>query len=371
MSEFTVACIGAGADPQTQDMSGFSMAYRHGAAYERLDECTLLAVADVVPENARAFAEYFDIPGENVYEDYEALLAEVEPDVVSVCTPPHTHAEIVIGCARSGVVDAVHCEKPMAFRWDECERILAVAEETGVNVTFNHQRRFGKPFREAKRLLDAGDIGRLERIEMGAPNVYDYGSHSVDLCNYFNDERSAEWVIGQIDYREEDRWFGAHNENQALASWRYENGVDALAATGTTGFGLVDCHHRLVGSEGTIEIGRGFLGEGDDWPSLRVKRDGEGWENVDDDGDGLHGFETAEYGDAFIDRAIEDVIEALAAGRTSELDCRNAYRASEIIFGIWESSRRHGRVDLPLDIDDNPLDAMVDSGDVTPEPAEE
>lgn len=372
MKRYDVAFIGTGANPETQDNEGFSMAYRHASAYERLDECTLVAAADIVPENAAAFAEYFGIDDGSVYEEYHALLEAVEPDVVSVCTPPHTHGDIVVDCAETASVEAVHCEKPMARSWADCERMVTATDEADVNLTFNHQRRFGAPYRTAKRLLDDGEIGDLERVEMAAPNIYDYGSHSVDLCNYFNDEGVAEWVIGQLDYSTEDRWFGVHNENQTLASWEYENGVGGLAATGEKGGNLVDCHHRLVGSEGVIELGRGFPnGEvGDE--VLRVKRDGDDdWESVDTDGEGLHGFDSAEYGRAYIDRAIEDLVTALSEGATSELDAHNALTATEIIFGVWQSSREHGRVDFPLEIEDNPLDAMIESGELNPESADD
>lgn len=371
MTELAIAFIGTGADPKTQDSEGYSMAYRHGVAYDRLDGCRLAGAADVVPENAAAFAEYFDVPAGNVYADHETLLDELAPDVVSVCTPPQTHTEIVVDCAETDSVRAIHCEKPMARTWGNCKRMVAAADDAGVQLTFNHQRRFGAPYRQAKQLLDGGEIGELERIEMAAPNIYDYGSHSIDLCNYFNDEGSAEWVIGQLDYSTEDRWFGVHNENQTLASWEYENGVEALAATGSLGSDLVSCHNRLIGSEGVIELGHGFPNGTVEDEVLRVRRDGDDWEHVDCDGEGLHGFDSAEYGREYIDRAIEDVISALREDMSSELDAHNAVSATEIIFAVWESSRRRGRVELPLDIEDNPLDAMIDSGDLTPEPAEE
>ena len=56
------------------------------------------------------------------------------------------------------------------------------------------------------------------------------------------------------------------------------------------------------------------------------------------------------------------MIDALRSGRESELSARRALNATEIIFAIYESSRRRGRVDLPLTIADNPLAAMVDAG---------
>ena len=57
-----------------------------------------------------------------------------------------------------------------------------------------------------------------------------------------------------------------------------------------------------------------------------------------------------------------------ARGRASELRAENALTATEIIFGCWESSRRHNCVDFPLSIEDNPLEAMVASGDLQPAP---
>lgn len=45
------------------------MAYRHGWGYRELDTCNLVACADLVRENAEAFAEEFAIDETNVYED--------------------------------------------------------------------------------------------------------------------------------------------------------------------------------------------------------------------------------------------------------------------------------------------------------------
>lgn len=369
MGGLTSAFIGTGPDPETQNNEGFAMAYRHAAAYERAD-VDLIACADIIHENAEVFADYWGIDEENVYEDYERMLGAVNPDIVSVCTPPHTHSDIVVDSARSAV-RAIHCEKPMDRTWKAVKRMVAVCEEEGVRLTFNHQRRFGKPYRMAKELLDAGEIGQLERIEMAAPNIYDYGSHSVDLCNYFNDETPAEWVISQIDYRDEDLWFGVHNENQTLASWEYENGVQGLAATGF-GAALIDCHHRLIGSKGTIEIGRGFPNGDVEEQVLRIERESDDeWEYVDTGSEGLHGMDApeSEFGREYINRAIADVTEAVETSQESELSAGNAIKATEIIFGAWESSRKRGRVELPLEIEDNPLDAMINSGALTPTPS--
>ncbi|MDZ5812723.1 Gfo/Idh/MocA family oxidoreductase [Halorubrum sp. AD140] len=358
MAEFDVAFIGTGANPDEPSVDGFAMAYRHAAAYEKLDDCRLVGAADIVRENAEAFAEEYDISADGVFEDYEAMLAELEPDIVSVCTPPATHADLVVGTAESGVVEAIHCEKPMALTWGGARRMARVCEERDVRLTFNHMRRFGKPFRVAKRELDAGAIGDLRRIEYSWGNFYDNGTHAVDMCNYFNDEQPATWVIAQLDYTEEDVRFGTHNENQVLACWEYENGVFGMAATGPAE-AVAEGDWRLVGSDGFMDV------------HLTEKLAVEVF-STHSDACVEHAFEEMVPGEtSTIDLAIADVVAALAEGRPSELCAANALNATEIIFAGYESARRRGRVDLPLEVDDNALESMVDDGQLSPAPSDD
>lgn len=360
MTQHTVAFVGTG-KPQGEDATGFAMAYKHAEAYQALDNCEIVACADIVRENADAFAEAHDIDDERVFEDYEEMLSTAEPDIVSVTVPPAIHADIVLGCVRSGVVEAVHCEKPMSDDWNDSVQMVEAAEEYDVQLTFNHQRRMGKPFREAKRLLDDGEIGDLQRVEFAAANLFDYGTHSFDLCNFYNDECDSEWVLAQIEYSEENVLFGAHNTNEAIVQWKYENGVFGYGATGAgTVAEAVNCHHRLIGEDGRIEVGVGFCGSGDG-TTLRIRRAGDkDWETIDVGEAGIHG-------PGFHEAAIEHLVTALDEGTEPELSGRNALRASELIFGAWESSRRRGRVDFPLDIDGNPLVSMIESGDLQPQ----
>ena len=353
MTVHSVAFVGTGPNPE-EPVWGESaaMAYRHADGYRRLDDCDLVACADIVREHGEAFADEFGIDAGHVYEDYEEMLAKAQPDIVSVATPVPTHADIVVDLIESGSPSAIHCEKPMADTWADCERMAAAAADADVQLTFNHQRRFDPRCRSAKDLLDEGEIGELRRLEMGGKNLFDFGTHLVDLCNFYNDEGNAEWVLGGLDYREEDVRYGAHNENHAIAHWTYENGVSALAATGD-GSDLIGCHNRIVGTEGEIEVG---TSHGD---SILVRR----------------GPETEEVEGRSVENAIvpavAHVVESLNEGTEPELSADRALAAMEIIYGAWESVRRRGRVEFPLDIEDNPLRAMVETGDLTPESTEE
>jgi len=370
------AVIGTGADPDERDRTGYAMAYRHAPGYRRLDGVELVACADIVLENAEAFADSFGIRSEHVYEDYEEMLERAEPDVVSVCVPPAIHAGIVVDCAESGVPLAVHCEKPMATTWGDCRRIVETCEREGVQLSINHQRRFGAPFTRAKSLLDEGKIGDLERIEFGEVNLFDAGTHQFDLAGYFADWSPVEWVLAGADFSEENEWFGTRNESQGLAQWYTESGVHGIASTGEepgTGVDFTGCYMRLIGTDGTIEIGV------EDGPALRYRTDG-GW-NAVDTGESIHRpqpgkvrlglgkvIERAPFGDtrallptSFVERAIEEVVDALREDREPVISGKRSLYAAELPFAAWESVRRRGRVELPVEIDDNPLEELVEA----------
>lgn len=360
---YEVAVIGTG-NPQQSD--GYAMAYRHARGYQRLSDCELVACADIVEENAVAFAQTFDIAERGVYEEYEEMLTTESPDIVSVCTPSKTHANIVVDCADSGVLEAIHCEKPMASTWKECREMVAACDRSGVQLTFNHQRRFATPYRKAKSMVEAGRIGEIERIEIGGSDLYDYGTHLFDMCGYLTDQTPIEWVLAQVDHTETEVLYGLHQESEALARWRYESGVDGFASTGENG--LVDCELRLVGSAGTIEVGPSG------GPPLRI-RTGSGWATVDTRRDGVWRLQIHPFdrllgrfplgpdrllsGPPYVARAIEDVVAALRDESEPELTAKNALQTTEIIFACWESARRGGRIELPIDVKDNPLEAMV------------
>lgn len=350
MGKFKVGFIGTGKKQRPSAM-GYAMAYQHADAYSVLDNCEMVACADIVQENAEAFAKAFNIP--KIYLNHLEMLEKEDLDIVSICVWPHLHAQLTIDCAIAGV-RAIHCEKPMADTWGDARLMAQECERRGVQLTFNHQRRFGKPFYMARNLLKAGEIGELVRLEGACGDIFEYGTHYVDMFGFYNDEYPARWVIGQIDCRTEKRVFGLLLEDCGIYNWQYQNGVYAVMATGWAS-GTIGAHNRLIGTEGVIEVGAGDI-------PLRIKRRGSGnWENIDCGNESLHGPD-------FIRRAIADIVDALEKGREPETSARRALNATEIIFAGYESSRRRARIDLPLTITDNPLVDMFKKGKMQAKP---
>jgi len=337
------AVIGCGKPWKSEGATGFGMAHSHARAYLATGCCDLAAVADIVRENAEAFAAQYGGPA--VFTDYGEMLETVRPDVVSICVWPKLHAPMVLDCVSAGA-RAIHCEKPMAPTWGEAKAMHRAAVSKGVQLTFNHQRRFLAPMQEARRLLREGAIGELTRLEASCPNLMDWGTHWIDMLFFFNGETPAEWVLGQIDARAPEPLFGLEHENQALCQVKLRNGVRGLVFTGHDND--IGCQLRLVGSAGAIELDNPR-------PCLRLRSRGRGrWQGIET-GETLHGNEA-------IHRGVADLVRCLESGEEPELSSHKALRATEVIFATYESSRRRGRVDLPLEPDDSALLTMLAEG---------
>lgn len=340
---YRVGIIGTGKPWRAEGATGHGMSHKHAEGYKQAGDCQLVAVCDLVEENARAFADQHGDGNTKVYTDYHAMLQAESLDIVSVCTWPALHAPMVIACAEAGT-KAIHCEKPMATTWGEAKRMAQACADHGVQLTFNHQRRFNKPFRRAKELKQAGAIGELQRIEMICGNLYDWGTHWFDMAFMMNDETPALWMLGQVEVRGAKPVFGVPIENQGVAYWKWQNGVHGHMMTGFET--PKDAQIRLVGTTGTIEIGAA------NGVSLRIRTDAAPtWETIET-GDTLHG-DQANYD------GVIDLVEALRTGREPELSARRALQATELIFATYESARRRGRVELPLTIEDSPIEWLI------------
>lgn len=327
-----IGIIGCGRPLRTEGATGYGMAHRHMAGYLKTGGCQLAAVTDISRPNAEAFTAAYN-PEAGIYEDPVRMMEDARPDVVSVCLWPHLHAEVVSAIAPFAP-KAIHCEKPMDVHWDVCLEMDEICRRHGVQLTFNHQRRFNLPFLKARELLDTGEIGQLRRLESGWHNLFDSGTHWIDMMFYFNRDEPAEWVLGQIELRDGKRVFGALHESHGISTFRFRNGVRATYFSGRDHEDL-GCMIRASGDGGILEVL-------DRAPWLRVHRfDTPGWTEYNQ-GESIHD-------DLGIDRTIADLLVCLQSGDEPLTSSRRALQATEAIFATYESSLRRGRVDLPLE----------------------
>jgi predicted dehydrogenase len=122
-------------------------------------------------------------------------------DLISVVTPDHLHAQIVVDAANAGV-KGIFCEKPIATTLADADRMIEAVERTGAKMIVNHSRRWFAEYLQAKRLIQTGKLGKVARINavMGGPRamLFRNGTHLIDLITFFADSDPV-WVVSHLD----------------------------------------------------------------------------------------------------------------------------------------------------------------------------
>lgn len=146
------------------------IARAHAAAYAALPNVELVAIADANPDRAQALANYF---GAEPLDSVEALLA-LDIDMVSICTPTPTHAQLAIAAMRAG--KHVLCEKPIARSVADAEAMIAEAERCGVKLMVGHVSRFEVDHAQAAEVVRRGDLGELRMASQAITGAFpDWG----------------------------------------------------------------------------------------------------------------------------------------------------------------------------------------------------
>lgn len=130
----------------------------HIPAYKNHPEAfDLCGIFDVREEAARETAVRHGIPG--VYTDYEKMLSEIEPDIVSVCTPNLFHGDQTLTALRYGA--NVICEKPLTLKYTQAKEIFDLAKRMNRHVFPCQSMRFGKEIQAAKEIVAGGVLGDI------------------------------------------------------------------------------------------------------------------------------------------------------------------------------------------------------------------
>ncbi len=159
----------------------------------------LHAVAARSMEKAKAFAARHK--SAKAYCGLAALLQDEEVDAVYIATPNHLHVEDCIACIEAG--KAVLCEKPFALNLAQTQRIVDAARLHQVFCMEAMWTRFIPAVVEAKRLIDAGELGTLKLAQgnfahpapasgqgrlfdpaMGGGVLLDLGVYLVSIAQY-------------------------------------------------------------------------------------------------------------------------------------------------------------------------------------------
>jgi predicted dehydrogenase len=347
MSALRLVVIGAGAN--------IFSAHRRGI---RAIDAVVVGVQDVDRERAQRVGDEFGCP---VYSDVSSLL-RAAADVAVILAPHPYHAELAIASLQSG--KHVLTEKPIAIQVAEADRMVEEAERHDRLLAVAFQQRTRSEVQEARRLIQQGAIGTLQRADLlgtwprrltyfqvapwrgtwrgeGGGILINQGQHDLDLLCYLAGRPSK--VVGWT----RTRVHPIETEDTALAMVEWPNGAVGSIHVSTA---EIDESQRieLTGTAGRLRLLPGRL---------------EVWRNETD----LPAF-AASTGDPFAPPATEalppflgspgnheaiyqNLVRALAGEEPLVASGRDARTTLEMANAIVYSSFTRKQVELPLDRD--------------------
>ncbi|MCJ7841317.1 Gfo/Idh/MocA family oxidoreductase [Lederbergia sp. NSJ-179] len=148
-----IAIIGTGA-----------IAPAHVNAYLKFpDRCKIVALCDQYPEKAEKLKQEYQLTAD-IVDNHKELLNRQDIDLISVCTPPYTHAEISIDFLNAG--KHVLVEKPMASSLEECDAMNEAAYRNQKVLSIVAQNRFTTPMMKLKKVLDTKLMGPVVHTQV-------------------------------------------------------------------------------------------------------------------------------------------------------------------------------------------------------------
>jgi len=133
----------------------------HISVFSKLESARLVAVCDVQKEKAKTVAKEFNIP--KFYSDYEEMLRDREVEAVVVATPDYMHGEHNLKALQAG--KHVLSEIPLAYTYEECEKIVRAVEGSGLKFFFGQETRYWVLFKALKDKVEEGYFGELFYVE--------------------------------------------------------------------------------------------------------------------------------------------------------------------------------------------------------------
>ena len=329
------------------------IAPKHAESIAALPDAELVAVCDIVPEHAQAFADkYKAVP----YTDYREMLKRADLDVVTIATPSDLHAPIGIAAAQAG--KHVMVEKPMAMTLRSADELIKACQSAGVKLAVIHQNRFNKSIKLLRQALDNGRFGKLthgqatvrwnrdDNYYAQAPwrgtKLQDGGVlmnqsiHNIDLL---------QWMFGPVE-----SVFGYTStylrkiemEDVGVAVLKFQSGaVGIIEAASTIYPQNIEETLNVFGETGSVIVGGIAVNRIETWEfpdSMAEQR--KIFAAQESDPPNVYGFGHREI--------IQDMLEAIRQNRTPAIPGEEGRKALEIILAIYRCQATKQPVVLPL-----------------------
>jgi predicted dehydrogenase len=150
LPDLKVALVGCGqiADAHLQEL-------------RRVPHVRVVSVCDRYHDVARQAATRFGVP--HLFDDVDAMLVAMRPDVVHVATPPQTHGIVVRQCLDAGA--HVYVEKPFTSELREARDLVACAESRGRFICLGLDQLFDPAWQLCRAIARSGELGDIVHVE--------------------------------------------------------------------------------------------------------------------------------------------------------------------------------------------------------------
>ncbi|WP_156759115.1 Gfo/Idh/MocA family protein [Microbacterium karelineae] len=324
-------------------------------------ECEIVALADVVPGKAAEKAAEFGLTGATGYDDPTRMIAEAGLDLVSIATPPSTHAALSIAALEGGA--HVLVEKPMAPSLEECDAMLAAQERSGRILSVVAQNRFRDDLATLKTVVDSGLLGSVSHVRVdsawwrglsyydlwwrgtwekeGGGCVLNHAIHHIDLLLWLLGSPSE--ITAMLANAQHDN---SEVEDLSVAVFRYERGLAQLTSSVV--------HH---GEEQEIVIQGQHARVSHPWDVIAERAGGGGFPAAGGAPDVVAEIEALVAGREPLahlghEGQIGDLLAAIREGRAPIADGVDGRNAIEVVTAIYQAGIEHELVSLPLKADD-------------------
>ncbi|SMG56374.1 Gfo/Idh/MocA family protein [Paenibacillus aquistagni] len=334
---------------------------KHMPALSKRPNAQMVAFCDIIEERAVEAKEKYGAEGAKVYTDYQELLKDKTIDIVHVCTPNDSHAEIAIAALESD--KHVMCEKPMAKTAADARRMVEAAERTGKKLTVGYNNRFRSDSQYLKKVCEDGTLGEvyyakahairrravptwgvfLDEEKQGGGPLIDIGTHALDLTLWMMDNYEPAVVLGSSFHKLGGKENAANSwgpwdpakftvEDSAFGMIKMKNGativLESSWAINMTQIGEAKC--TLCGTEGGADMWDGLNINGEKHSRLYEQK-------IELNAGGVAFYDGETIRD--IDLEMQLWLEAIEQDKDPVVTPKQACVVSEILEAIYESAR--------------------------------
>lgn len=155
----------------------------HARACSKYNEINLIGGIDSNSENRNNFKREYNC---EAYESIDSALKTERPDLIIISTPTQTHLEIIQKIYEIYSPKAILCEKPLAYNFEDANKIINICESNNTKLYVNYHRRSDPGVVKIKEMLnELPDDERVKGICWYSKGIYNNGSHFLNLLEYW------------------------------------------------------------------------------------------------------------------------------------------------------------------------------------------